>query len=159
MKDAPSRAIMLFGTEETVPPRKMLRAGPLTCELDGGNLRYVRIGGREALRAIAFIVRDQNWGTYNPTLENLKVGQGPDHFEVSYDAVCKDAEQELRYRATIRGAADGTLSFEGTRAGGHRLHHQPHRLCRAAPDRGRRRRSRSRCCIPTGGACARASRS
>ena len=89
-------------------PRKTLRAGPLTCELDGGNLRYIRIGGREALRAIAFIVRDQDWGTYNPEIENLKVGQGPDDFEVSYDAICKDAVQELRYRATIKGAADGT---------------------------------------------------
>jgi D-apionolactonase len=114
MPQAPSRAIMLFGTEEKVTPRKTLRAGPLTCELDGGNLRYVRIGGKEAIRAIAFIVRDRNWGTYNPALENLKVGQGPSSFEVSYDAVCKDAEQELRYRATITGASDGTLAFAGT---------------------------------------------
>ena len=57
MRHAPSRAVALFGTEEKVTPRKTLRAGPLTCELDGGNLRYVRIGGKEALRAIAFIVR------------------------------------------------------------------------------------------------------
>jgi len=116
MTVAPSRAVALFGTEEKVSPRKVLRAGPLTCELDGGNLRYVRIGGKEALRAIAFIVRDKNWGTYNPALENLKVGQGPDGFEVSYDAICKDAEQELRYRAKIKGVADGALSFEATGA-------------------------------------------
>jgi hypothetical protein len=114
MTEGPSRAVALFGTEEEVTPRQLLRAGPLTCELDGGNLRYVRIGGREALRAIAFIVRDKNWGTYNPTLENLKVGQGPSDFEVSYDAVCKDSEQELRYRARISGASDGTLTFEGS---------------------------------------------
>ena len=114
MGDAPSRAVALFGTEEKVTPRKTLRAGPLTCELDGGNLRYVRIGGKEALRAIAFIVRDRNWGTYNPEISNLKVGQGPDGFEVSYEALCKDALQELRYRATIKGDPAGALSFQAS---------------------------------------------
>ncbi len=62
MSEAPSSAIMLFGTEEKVVPRKRLRAGPLACELDGGNLRYIRIGGSEAIRAIAFIVRDKDYG-------------------------------------------------------------------------------------------------
>jgi len=114
MSDAPSRAIMLFGTEEKVVPRRTLRAGPLSCELDGGNLRYVRIGGTEAIRAIAFIVRDKDWGTYNPAIENLEIGQGPNDFEISYEAICKDASQELRYRARITGAADGTLRFEAT---------------------------------------------
>lgn len=113
MSTAPSREVALFGTEEKVAPSKTLRAGPLTCELENGNLRYIRIGGREALRAVAFIVRDRNWGTYNPAIENLTIGQGPNGFEVSYDAICKDAEQELRYRAKITGAADGTLRFAG----------------------------------------------
>ncbi len=114
MAEGPSRAIMLFGTEEKVVPRKMLRAGPLSCELDGGNLRYIRIGGKEAIRAIAFIVRDKDWGTYNPAILDLKIGQGPDDFEVSYEAVCKDASQELRYRARIKGASDGRLTFEAS---------------------------------------------
>ena len=39
MRDAPSRAVALFGTEEKVTPRKTQRAGPLTCELDDGNPR------------------------------------------------------------------------------------------------------------------------
>jgi hypothetical protein len=114
MTEAPPRAIALFGTEEKVSPRKMLRAGPLTCELDGGNLRYIRVGGREALRAIAFVVRDKNWGTYNPEIRDLKVGQGPKGFEVSYEAICKDAVQELRYRARIKGDAGGALSFRAS---------------------------------------------
>jgi hypothetical protein len=112
MTTAPSRAIMLFGTEQAVAPPKILRAGPLTVELENGNLRYIRYRGVEVLRAIAFLVRDRNWATYGPAIENLKVGQGPDSFTVSYDAACKDAAQELRYSATIRGRADGSLRFE-----------------------------------------------
>jgi hypothetical protein len=112
MSEAPSRAIMLFGTEEKVTPRRALSAGPLSCELDGGNLRYVRIGGKEAIRAIAFIVRDRDWGTYNPAIEDLRIEQRADGFDVSYQAICKDANQELHYSARIRGGADGRLAFE-----------------------------------------------
>jgi hypothetical protein len=114
MTSAPSRAVMLFGTEEPVAPPKLLRAGPLTCELEGGNLRYIRVAGKEALRALSFIVRDKDWGTYNPEISNLKVGQGSDSFQVSYDARCKDDAQELTYKAKITGASDGSLAFEAT---------------------------------------------
>jgi D-apionolactonase len=112
MTTAPSRAIMLFGTEQAVARPKVLRAGPLSVELENGNLRYVRYRGVEVLRAVAFLVRDRNWATYGPSIENLKVGQGPDDFTVSYQATCKDASQELRYRATITGRADGSLRFD-----------------------------------------------
>jgi D-apionolactonase len=107
----PSRAIALFGTEEPVAPAKVLRAGPLTVELESGNLRYIRYQDVEVLRGISFLVRDRNWATYGAAIENLKVDQGPDSFTVSYDAGCKDEQQELRYRATITGRADGTLRF------------------------------------------------
>jgi hypothetical protein len=112
MTTFPARAIMLFGTEQPVPRPKVLRAGPLTVELENGNLRYIRFHGVEVLRAVAFLVRDKNWATYAPIIEQLKVGQGPDDFTVSYGATCKDQSQELRYRATVRGRTDGTLRFE-----------------------------------------------
>jgi D-apionolactonase len=112
MSTAPSRAIALFGTEEPVRPAKILRAGPLSVELENGNLRYIRYREIEVLRAISFLVRDRNWATYGAVIENLKVGQGPDDFIVSYDAACEDEAQELCYSATIRGRADGNLRFE-----------------------------------------------
>ena len=68
MNEAPSRSVRLFGTEETVEPPRLLAAGPLTAEFEGGNLRYIRFDGVEMLRAVSFIVRDKNWGTYNPTI-------------------------------------------------------------------------------------------
>src|SRR5919106_5564283 len=112
MTTAPSRAIILFGTEQTVPKPKILRAGSLTVEVEHGNLRYIRYRGVEVLRAVAFLARDRNWATYGPIIENLKIGQGPGNFSVGYDATCKDQRQELRYRATITGRADGSLRFE-----------------------------------------------
>jgi hypothetical protein len=107
----PSRQIKLFGTEEPVGETPTLKVGPLEATLDSGNLRYIRIGGKEALRAIAFLVRDRNWGTYNPEISSLKIDQSADSFTVAYDAVCKDDKQAFRYTARIEGRADGSLSF------------------------------------------------
>jgi D-apionolactonase len=113
MPDTPSRAICLFGTEEEVPPPRLLRAGQLTVELDGGNLRYIRFGGAEVLRAISFIVRDKDWGTYNPVISALSVDEGPDRFVVTFSAVASDADQRFDYVARIEGTAAGTLTFAG----------------------------------------------
>jgi hypothetical protein len=108
----PSRAIMLFGTEEPVADPILLQAGALSAELEEGNLRFVRLGGREMLRAVSFIVRDKNWATYRPAISNLRVDQGPGRFSVAYDAVTSDAVQSLRYNVQIEGTADGGLSFK-----------------------------------------------
>ncbi len=107
----PSRAVKLFGTETLDPVPRKLKAGALSAELDSGMLRYIRIGDVEVLRAIAFLVRDENWGTFAPKIENLKVEERADRFSVSYDATCADAKCSIRYHSTITGSADGKLSF------------------------------------------------
>lgn len=113
MVGAPSRAIRLFGTEEPLPERRELVAGPLRCTLEAGNLRWISIGGVEAIRSLAYIVRDRDWGTYNPTIDDLVVEQRADGFTVAYTALARDADQAYRYRARIEGRADGSLVFEG----------------------------------------------
>ena len=113
MAESPSRAIMLFGTDEPAAETRLLRAGPLTAELDAGNLRYIRHGGREAIRAISYVVRDQLWGTFNPEIRDLEVEETADRFTVTYAASCTGDGQRFDYRARITGGADGTLRFEG----------------------------------------------
>lgn len=108
---APARAIKLFGTAVPDGKRRALAAGPLTAMLDNGALRYIRYGGIEVIRGIAYLVRDKNWGTYAPDIQNLKVKEGKDSFTVSYTATCKDREQSIGYTATIEANADGTLRF------------------------------------------------
>ena len=113
MAEHPSRAIMLFGTEEPAAETRLLKAGPLTAELDAGNLRYIRYRGREAIRAIAYVVRDRLWGTCNPEIRDLEVEEDADRFTVVYSASCSADGQRFDYRARITGSADGTLRFEG----------------------------------------------
>ena len=111
MTDAPSRSIRLFGTDQPVSPPRVLKAGPLTAELEAGNLRYIRFSGLEMIRAISFIVRDKNWGTYEPAISDLVVEELEDRFRVAYSAVARDAAQGFAYDAEITGSADGSLRF------------------------------------------------
>ena len=54
--------IALSGTEEPDEKGRVLRAGSLSVEFHNGQLRYVRMGDEEVMRAVAFIVRDESWG-------------------------------------------------------------------------------------------------
>src|SRR5690606_6076238 len=99
MSALPSKAVRLYGTDEPVPPPRLLKAGPLTAELEAGNLRYIRYGGVELLRAVSFIVRDRNWGTYNPEISDLEVEETSGGFRVRYRATTADAGQRLEYAA------------------------------------------------------------
>ena len=111
MTEPPSRGIRLYGTDQTVTPPRPLRAGPLTAELEAGNLRYIRYSGVEMIRAVSFIVRDKNWGTYEPTIDDLVIEESADGFWVTYSAVAKDQSQAFAYSAEIIGRVDGALRF------------------------------------------------
>lgn len=110
----PSRAIVLCGTEQPDTPGRVLKAGPMSVEFDNGQLRYLKVNGIEVLRAVGFLVRDENWGTYVPAISNLNIDQRADSFSVSFHAVCKRPDQEIAYDAKIEGTRDGNLVFDGT---------------------------------------------
>ncbi len=109
-----SKAIALCGTEQPDTPGRLLKAGPMSVEFDNGQLRYLKVNGVEVLRAVGFLVRDENWGTYTPAISNLKVDQRADSFAVSFHAVCKRPDQEIAYDAKIEGARDGNLTFDSS---------------------------------------------
>ena len=107
----PTIAVRRFGTDEPAPPRRLLRTGALEVALEAGNLRHIRFGGVEVIRAVAFIVRDRSWGTYDPVLTDLTVSETPGRFALTYSARVNDGAQRLDYAAEIEGHADGRLDF------------------------------------------------
>ncbi|KAA9131564.1 hypothetical protein F3N42_09615 [Marinihelvus fidelis] len=111
MTPADSLNVRLFGTGELQEPSRTITAGVLSVVLQNGSLRGISIAGREAIRAIAFIVRDRHWGTYVPRISDLEVESFDGGFRIGYDAICTDDEQAIRYRAMIEGHADGSLEF------------------------------------------------
>ena len=109
----PSSLIKTTGTLEADTAGKTLVAGALSVEFDNGNLRYIRLKGVEVLRALSFLVRDENWGTYTPVLRHLSIKQQPSSFVISYQASCTRQDQSIDYEAHIEGHADGSLIFRG----------------------------------------------
>jgi len=109
-----SRAVKLFGTDVADSKGKSLQAGAISAMLDNGALRYIKLGDVEVLRAIAFLVRDENWGTFTPKIANLKISKSRAGFKVAYDAACGDAKRELAYRADIACSNEGVLKFTVT---------------------------------------------
>ena len=106
-------AFLLYGTRVVEAEPVRLSAGLLSADFVNGNLRTIRYGGIEVLRAIAYIVRDRDWGTYEPELTDFAVDQDADSFSVSYSASCLGpVGSRLTFRATIMGSADGRLVFD-----------------------------------------------
>ena len=101
----------LYGTTVPPEPARMLRAGPLAARLEAGNLRYLAYAGTEILRAISFVVRDRDWGTYAPEIAGLSVEERPESFTVAYRATCR-GPATLRYAVRIEGQATGSLRFD-----------------------------------------------
>jgi hypothetical protein len=109
-----SKGIVLCGTEQPDVVGRVLKAGPMQVEFDNGQLRYLKVHGTEVLRAIGFLVRDENWGTYIPKISALEIDEHKGGFSVSFHAVCSRRGQEIAYDAAIEGRADGSLEFSAT---------------------------------------------
>ncbi|WP_455274629.1 D-apionate lactonase [Rhizobium herbae] len=113
MTDA-ATAFRLYGTTQADLAPRILKAGKLTAQLTGGNLRTIRYDGVEVLRAISYLVRDRDWGTYDPQLSAIAVTETADGFSVSYIAHCNGPDDTaLEISASIEGTADGKLTFKG----------------------------------------------
>ncbi|MBY5864215.1 D-apionate lactonase [Rhizobium leguminosarum] len=105
-------AFQLYGTRLVETPPVRLRAGKLEADLANGNLRTIRYDGTEVLRAISYLVRDRDWGTYSPEIADLRIEQSDDRFEVAYRACCEGPDDtKLIIDVRIVGNAD-RLDFE-----------------------------------------------
>ena len=111
MTTAPSEALRLYGTEDEVPAARTLRAGALSAALDAGKLRWIRFGGAEALRGLAFVVRGAGWETYAPQITNLEIEEGEGRFRVGYDGRIDSADGNLVFRADIVAENERSLVF------------------------------------------------
>ena len=111
MTTAPSEALALYGTEQDAPEARTLRAGALTATLEAGKLRWIRYGGTEALRGLAFVVRGGGWETYAPQIANLEIEEAAGGFRVSYDGRIDSPDGVLDFRADIVAENERSLVF------------------------------------------------
>ncbi|OWV85790.1 hypothetical protein ATY75_23765 [Rhizobium sp. N122] len=105
-------AFQLYGTHSLERPPVRLTAGKLTADLADGSLRSIRYQGIEVLRAISYLVRDRDWGTYSPGIADLRIDQGEGRFDVAYRATCEAPDgTSLVIEVRIRADQD-RLDFE-----------------------------------------------
>ena len=119
--------LRLYGTSEREPESRTLAAGDVSVELQDGNLRTLRFRGHEVLRAVAFLVRDKDWGTCAAVIANLSVEETATGFSVRYDArFSAPSGAHLDCAISIAGSARGVTfsadcvsdaDFETARAG------------------------------------------
>lgn len=82
------------------PPR-LLRVGPLSALLDGGDLRYITFDGTEVLRRIYVAVRDDAWGTVPATIEAVDVDEFKYGFAIRVDARHEHGSIQFDWQARV----------------------------------------------------------
>lgn len=107
----PSLNVRLYGTEEAPAESRRITAGPLSAVLQSGSLRTISLCGREAIRGIAFVVRDENWGTCITRMTDLSMVESDGGARISYRAECVAGTRILTYTALIAASSDGSLEF------------------------------------------------
>ena len=89
-----------------------LRAGPLNLLYQNGFIRYVSRGQDEILRMIYFALRDENWGTYAPIIENEVIENHKDHFLIQHDCFHElHGKRIFHWKTCITGDQQGQINF------------------------------------------------
>lgn len=101
---------LLVPDEPGEVPRE-LRAGPVTAELHGADLRRVRLGRVELVQRVYVAVRDEVWNTIPARVANLRVDASPDRFSVSFEAHHLYEAIDFRWTGSIVGAPDGRITY------------------------------------------------
>src|SRR5215207_5596944 len=99
-----------MGGEGDAGPREV-RAGPVTALLDGAFLRRIRVGPHEVLRGVYASVRDQNWGTVEPTYSRYELEQGADAFRLRFTAEHRAGEIDFVWDGEYIGEPSGHIVF------------------------------------------------
>ncbi|MEZ4561239.1 MAG: hypothetical protein R2853_00675 [Thermomicrobiales bacterium] len=107
----PERAFQ-YGKDEALPERRVLHAGPVTAVLEGGDLRYVRLGDDLVVLRLYAAVRDHNWNTIAPRFTRYNVEDGGDHFTVRYSAEHVSPDVDFVWDGVLTGTADGVIRAE-----------------------------------------------
>jgi hypothetical protein len=99
-----------YGRSEPLPPRYPVRAGPLTAIVEGGDLRYVRLGDDLVVLRLYAAVRDRNWGTIEPHFLAYELDRRDDGFTVRFVAENVSPLVDFEWNGEINGTADGVIT-------------------------------------------------
>ena len=95
------------------PPRLTeLAVGNATLLLDGGDIRYYRVGGQEVLRRVYVAVRNEEWETLPAAASPVQVHRADDgSVRASYQAKATAGHIEFSWAGTIELDRSGALTY------------------------------------------------
>src|SRR5215213_8222256 len=99
-----------YGQNEPLPRRHHLRAGPLTAVLEGGDLRYVKLGADTVVLRLYAAIRDRNWNTIEPRFLSYELDQDDDGFSVRFVAENVSSDVAFEWQGSIIGTPDGVIT-------------------------------------------------
>src|SRR5687768_15165111 len=103
--------IVRYGSNEPLPERHVLHAGPVSAMLENGDLRYVRLGDVEIVRRLYVAIRDRNWDTIPPTYTTYRMQDDGDSFRIELAAEHVSADVDFAWSGSIEGSADSTIRY------------------------------------------------
>lgn len=89
----------------------VLELGELRAELEDGGLRYLTCQGTEIVRGIYAAVRDRDWGTVTPRIEDLQITEADGGKTVRFRSVHAEGDIDFIWNGTIR-MEPGRLRFD-----------------------------------------------
>ncbi len=89
-----------------------LHAGPLTAQLDGADLRHIRVAGVELVQRVYVALRDAPWNTIPALTSDWVVASGPDRFKITFMARHRHEDISFHWRGVIEGTPDGVIRYE-----------------------------------------------
>jgi D-apionolactonase len=106
-----AKEIIRYGSTAALSAGRLLKSGPLTLLYESGSIRYVRYGDKELVRSIYSALRDHNWDTVEPELENEHVEAGPSSFRLHYHARYRQGPVDFSAYYEFEGDEQGNLSL------------------------------------------------
>jgi hypothetical protein len=103
--------LLTHGSLSALPASTALTAGALNMLYENGFLRYIYHGPTEIVRMINLTVRDHNWKTIPLVIVSERIESSLDSFFIEYDAQCVSDEIDFRWKCSIRGNSDSTITF------------------------------------------------
>ena len=102
--------VVQYGKDEPLPERHEVRAGPLTATLEGGDLRYVKLGDDQVVLRLYAAVRDRNWNTIEPRYLEYQLDEGENEFSLRFVAENIGNDVDFAWVGTITGTPDGVIT-------------------------------------------------
>lgn len=102
---------LYFGSETPVADPVRLQAGALSLSFFAGDIRHIYLNGIEVIQRIYFALRDENWNTIPFEISKIDLERTERSFRLSFEANHLHEAIQMRWRATIIGADDSSITY------------------------------------------------